>query len=177
MAGSNTYGYPTHANTQEYCCATHVCTTQREPCECVSEELVSPVVKIPLCCRDVPLHGVCVQRFCRSTRRWYVVRFEEGEEHAATGKEEPRTSEEAHSRHPQPAAEMSCDRNQREKVCSNRTEGRSRRRTQTRQTTQGRIEQQRRKCSSVTPKSAVYPTSDRIRGCAVCAARCLRARV
>ena len=36
-----------------------VCTTQREPCECVSEELVSPVVKIPLCCRDVPLHGVC----------------------------------------------------------------------------------------------------------------------
>ena len=24
MAGSNTYAYPTHANTQEYCCATHV---------------------------------------------------------------------------------------------------------------------------------------------------------
>ena len=23
MAGSNTYAYPTHANTQEYCCATH----------------------------------------------------------------------------------------------------------------------------------------------------------
>ena len=60
MAGSNTYGYPTHANTQEYCCATHVCTTQREPCEFVSEELISPVVKIPLCCKDVPLHGVCV---------------------------------------------------------------------------------------------------------------------
>ena len=58
MTGSNTYAYPTHANTREYCCATHVCTTQREPCECVSEELVSPVVKIPLCCRDVPLHGV-----------------------------------------------------------------------------------------------------------------------
>ena len=36
--------------------------------------------------------------------------FEEGEEHAATEKEEPRTSEEAHSRHPQHAAEMSCDR-------------------------------------------------------------------
>ena len=68
MPGSNTYAYPTHANTQEYCCATHVCTTQREPCECVMEELVSPVVKIPLCCRDVPLHGV--QRFRRSTRRW-----------------------------------------------------------------------------------------------------------
>ena len=36
-------------------------------------------------------------------------RFEEGEEHAAAEKE-PRTSEEAHSRHPQHAAEMSCDR-------------------------------------------------------------------
>ena len=24
MAGSNTYAYPAHANTQEYCCATHV---------------------------------------------------------------------------------------------------------------------------------------------------------
>ena len=24
MAGSNTYAYPTHANTQEYCCSTHV---------------------------------------------------------------------------------------------------------------------------------------------------------
>ena len=60
------------------------------------------------------LHGV--QRFRRSTRRWYAVRFEEGEEHAAAEKEEPRTSEEAHSRHPQHAAEVSCDRNQREKV-------------------------------------------------------------
>ena len=60
MAGSNTYAYPTHANTQEYCCATHVCTTQREPCECVSEELVSPV-KIPVCCKDIPLHGVCAE--------------------------------------------------------------------------------------------------------------------
>ena len=82
--------------------------TQRKPCECVLEELVSPVVKIPLCCRDVPLHGV--QRFRRSTRRWYAVRFEEGEEHAAAEKEEPRTNEEAHSRHPQHSAEMSCDR-------------------------------------------------------------------
>ena len=61
MAGSNTYAYPTHANTQEHCCATHVYTTQREPCECVSEVLVSPVVKIPLCCGDVPLHGVCAE--------------------------------------------------------------------------------------------------------------------
>ena len=105
MAGSNTWAYPTHANTQEYCCAIHG-TTQREPCECVLEELVSPVVKISLCCRDVLLHGV--QRFRRSTRRWYAVRFEEGEENAAAEeKEEPRTSEEAHSRHPQPAAEMS----------------------------------------------------------------------
>ena len=59
MAGSNTYAYPTHANTNEYCCAKNVCTTQREPAECVSEELVSPVVKITLCCRDVPLQGVC----------------------------------------------------------------------------------------------------------------------
>ena len=50
-----------------------------------------------------------MQRFRRSTRRWYAVRFEEDEEHAAAGKEEPRTSEEAHSRHPQHAAEMSCD--------------------------------------------------------------------
>ena len=24
MAGSNTYAHPTYANTQEYCCATHV---------------------------------------------------------------------------------------------------------------------------------------------------------
>ena len=135
MAGSNTNAYPTHANTQKYCCATHVCTTQRQPCERGSEELVSPVVKIPLCCRDVPLHGVCVQTFHRSPRRWYAVRFEEGEEHAAAEKEEPRTSEEAHSRHPHHAAEMSCDKTQREKVCSSRTEGRSRRRTQTRQTT------------------------------------------
>ena len=78
---------------------------------------------------------VCVQTFRRSTRRWYAVRFGEGEEHADDEKEEPRTSEEAHSRHPQHAAEMSCDRSQREKVCSSRTEGRSRRRTQTRQTT------------------------------------------
>ena len=78
---------------------------------------------------------VCVRRFRRSTRRWYAVRFEEGEEHAAAEEEEPRTSEEAHSRHPQHAAEMSCDRNQREKVCSSRPKGCSRRRTQTRQTT------------------------------------------
>ena len=60
------------------------------------EELVSPVVKIPLCCRDVPRHGV--QRFRRSTRRWYAVRSEEGEEHAAAKKEAPRTSEEAELR-------------------------------------------------------------------------------
>ena len=107
MAGSNTYAYPTHANTQEYGCATHVCTTHREPCECVLEELVSPVLKIPLRCREVPLHGA--QRFRRSTRRWYAVRFEEGEEHAAAEKEQgPRTSEEAHSRHLQHTAEMSC---------------------------------------------------------------------
>ena len=78
---------------------------------------------------------VCVQTFRRSTRRWYAVRFEEGEEHAAAEKEEPRTSGEAHSRYAQHAAELSCDRNQREEVCSSRTEGRSRRRTQTRQTT------------------------------------------
>ena len=78
---------------------------------------------------------VCVQRFRRSTRRWYAVRFEEGEEHAAAEKEEPRTSKEAHSRHPQHAAEMRSYRNHREKVCSSRTEGRSRRRKQTRQTT------------------------------------------
>ena len=86
----------------------YVLHRQREPCEYVLEELVSPVVKIPLCCRDVPLHGV--QRFRRSTRRWYAVRFEKGEEHAAAEKEEPRTNEEAHSRHPQHSAEMSCDR-------------------------------------------------------------------
>ena len=78
---------------------------------------------------------VCVQGFRHSTRRWYAVRFEEGKEHAAAEKEEPRTSEEAHSRHPQHAAEMSCDRNQRVKVFSSRTEGRSRRRTHTRRTT------------------------------------------
>ena len=82
--------------------------TQREPCKCVLEELVSPVVKIPLCCRYVPMNGV--QRLRRSTSRWYAVRFEEGEEHAAAENEEPRTSKEAHSRHPQHAAEMSCDR-------------------------------------------------------------------
>ena len=35
----------------------------------------------------------------------------------------------------------------------------------------GRIEQQRRKRFSVTPRSAVYPTRDRYRECAVCAAR------
>ena len=98
----------TQANTQEYCCATHVCTTHREPCECVLEELVSPVVKIPLCCRDVPLHGVL--RFRRSTRRWYAVRCEEGKKHAAAEKKEPRTSKEVHGRHPQHAAEMSFDR-------------------------------------------------------------------
>ena len=46
---------------------------------------------------------VCVRRFSRSTRRWYTVRFEEGEEHAAAEKEEPRTSAEAQSRHPQHA--------------------------------------------------------------------------
>ena len=52
------------------------------------------------------LHGVL--RFRRSTRRWYAVKFEESEEHAAAEKE-PGTSEEAHSRHPQHAVEMSYD--------------------------------------------------------------------
>ena len=32
MAGSNTDAHPTHANTQEYCCATHVCATHSESC-------------------------------------------------------------------------------------------------------------------------------------------------
>ena len=36
---------------------------------------------------------VWVQTFRRSTRRWYAVRFEEGEELAAAEKEEPKTSE------------------------------------------------------------------------------------
>ena len=53
------------------------------------------------------MHGV--QIFRHSTRRWYAGRFEEGEEHVAAEKEEPRTSEEAHSRHAQHGAEMSCD--------------------------------------------------------------------
>ena len=53
---------------------------------------------------------VCVRRFRRSTRRWYAVRFEKGKEHAAAEKKEPRRSKEAHGRHPQHAAEMSCDR-------------------------------------------------------------------
>ena len=30
MAGSNTYAYPTHADTQQYCCVTHVCATHSE---------------------------------------------------------------------------------------------------------------------------------------------------
>ena len=94
-----------HTQTHKSIAALHMYVLHREPRACVLEELVSPV-KIPLCCRDVPLHGV--QRFRRSTRRWYAVKFEEGEEHAAAEKEEPRTSEEAHSRHPQHAAEMSC---------------------------------------------------------------------
>ena len=59
-----------------------------------------------------------MQTFRRSARRWYAVRFEEGEEHAAAEKEEPRTSEEAHSRHPQHVAKMSCDRNKREKYAA-----------------------------------------------------------
>ena len=50
-----------------------------------------------------------MQRFRRSKRRWYAVRFEEGEEHAAAEKE-PTTSEEGISRHPQHATEMSCDK-------------------------------------------------------------------
>ena len=51
-----------------------------------------------------------VQRFRRSTRRWYAVRFKENKKHAATKKEEPRTSEEPHGRHLQHAAKMSFDR-------------------------------------------------------------------
>ena len=163
MAGSKTYAFPTHANTQEYCCATHVCTTQREPCECSWSPQSSRYRSAVWTFRCM----VCVQRVRRSTRRWYAVRFEEGEEHAAAEKEEPRTSEEAHSRHAQHAAEMSCSR----------TEGRSRRRTQTRQTTR----------AGSNDRSAKVPAQHRgvrciRRGIEIegvrCALRgCLRARV
>ena len=138
-----------------------LCTTQRERCECVLEELVPPVVKIPLCCKDVPLHGV--QRFRRSTRRWYAVRFEESEEDAAAEKEGPRTSEEVYSRHPQHAAEMSCDRRTSERKDA-AAELKSPKHADTADHT-GRTKQQRRK------RSAVYPTRDRSRRCAVCPAR------
>ena len=144
MAGSNTHGYLTHTQTQMSTAALPMYVPHRESPVNVYRESWSPQSRYRSAVGTFRCM-VCVQRFCRSTRRWYAVRFEEGEEHAAAGKKEPRTSKEAHSRHPQHAAEMSCDRNQREKVCSSRTEGRSRCRTQTRQTTQGRIDQQRRK--------------------------------
>ena len=32
MTGSNTYAHLTHANSQEYCCATLVCATHSESC-------------------------------------------------------------------------------------------------------------------------------------------------
>ena len=175
---------------------------------CIFEEMASPV-KMPLCCRDVPLHGA--QRFRRSTRRWYAVRFEEGEEHADAEKEEPSTSEEAHSRHPQHAAEMICNKktsarkytaaelkgavaaarrhcrpghNEVNFCCCYRLDYRLEYTwyvtcvlcvlcvlCASQMPRTGRIEQRRRKRSSTTPRSAVYPTRDRSRWCAVCAAR------
>ena len=131
MAGSNTYAYPTHANTREYCCATHIVNVpHRESLVNVYRKSWSPQSSRYRSSVGTFRCMVCVRRFCRSTGRWYAVRFKEGEEHAAAEKEEPRTSEEAHSKHPQHAVDMSCHRSQRENVC------RSRRRTQTRQTTQ-----------------------------------------
>ena len=32
MSGSNTHAHPTHANTQEYCFAMHVCATHSKSC-------------------------------------------------------------------------------------------------------------------------------------------------
>ena len=117
------------------------------------------------------LHGV--QRFRRSRRRWYAVRFEEGEEHAAEEKEESTTSEQAHSRHPQHAAEMRRDRRTSDKkyaaaelkdaVAAARRHGRPH--------GQGRTADAQKFHRSATPRSAVYPTRNRNRGYAVCAAR------
>ena len=134
------------------------------------EELVSPVVKIPLCCRDVPRHGV--QRFRRSTRRWYAVRFEEGEKHAAAEKEEPRTSEEAHGRHLQHAAGMSCDSRNRDRkyAADERKDAVAAARRHGRPLGQDRTAEAQK--SSATPRSAVYSTRDRNRGCAVCFGVC-----
>ena len=42
MAGSNTLAYPTHANTQECCCATHVCTIHTARETAVSTPLYTP---------------------------------------------------------------------------------------------------------------------------------------
>ena len=82
--------------------------TLSEPCECVMEEVVSPVIEVPLW-RDALLHAG--QRFRRSTRRWYAGRFEDGEEHAA--EDQPKSSATKHtkarSRHPQQSQERSSD--------------------------------------------------------------------
>ena len=135
MAGSNTYAYPIHKQTHSSTPALHMYVPHGESPVNVYRKSWSPQSSRYRSAVGTFRCMVCVRRFRRSTRRWYGVRFKEGEEHSAAEKEEPRTSEEAHSRHLQHAAEISCDRNRREKVCSSRTEGRSRRRTQTRQTT------------------------------------------
>ena len=110
MAGSNTHAYPTHANTQEYCCATHVYVLHRESTVNVYRRSWSPQSSRYRSAVGTSRCMVCVRTFRRSTRRWYAVRFEEGEEHAAAEKKEPRTPEEAQTRHPQHAAEISCGR-------------------------------------------------------------------
>ena len=109
MAGSSTYAYPTHANTQEYCCATYVdyIPHRESPANCWNSW--SPQSSRYRSAVGTFRFMVCVQTVRHSTRRWYAVRFEEGEEHAAAVKEESRTSEEAHSGHPEHATKMSCD--------------------------------------------------------------------
>ena len=81
--------------------------TLSEPCEGLMEEVVSPVIEVPLR-RDAMLHAA--QRFDHSSSSWYAGRFEEGEEHAAEEDELESISSkhtQASSRHPQQSQEMS----------------------------------------------------------------------
>ena len=82
--------------------------TLSEPCECVMEGVVSPVIEVPLW-RDALLHAGQILR--RSTRRWYAGRFEDGEEHAAEDQQKSSTTKHTkpHSRPPRQSQERSSD--------------------------------------------------------------------
>lgn len=78
--------------------------TLGEPCETVIEEVISPVIEVPLWGYAL-LHAGQISRL--STRRWYARRFEDCEEHAAEDQQKSSTSNhtKGHSSRPQPSQE------------------------------------------------------------------------